>query len=160
VLGATVLAAAAQHRIKVYWHIEPYGGRTAASTVADIQYINSHYERSPAFYRDPDHGIRPAFYIFESLGDRRLERARPGQRHQHRAGPDHRRLEGRALRRHVHLRRNRRRHRHRLAKRRRVLPHPRIGLDDMEWTNAITPATGGNPDWVSVMSFNEWHEAR
>jgi hypothetical protein len=56
------------------------------------------------------------------------------------------------------LRRDRRRHRHRLAKRRRVLPHPRIGLDDMEWTNAITPATGGNPDWVSVMSFNEWHE--
>jgi glycoprotein endo-alpha-1,2-mannosidase len=157
-LVPAVLAAAVQHGIKVYWHIEPYGGRTAASTVADIQYINSRYESSPVFYRDPDHGNRPAFYIFESLGDRRLERARPGQRHQHRAGPDHRRLEGRALRRHVHLRRDRRRHRHRLAQRRRVLPRPRIGLDDKEWTNAITPATGGNPDWVSVTSFNEWHE--
>jgi hypothetical protein len=29
---------------------------------------------------------------------------------------------------------------------------------DTEWNNALNPATGGLPSWVSVTSFNEWHE--
>ena len=42
-LAAGVMNAAARHGIKVAWHLEPYAGRTAASTVADINYINSRY---------------------------------------------------------------------------------------------------------------------
>ena len=61
------LNAAAAHGLKVAWHLEPYGGRTAASTVADINYINSRYGSSPAFYRDTARGNRGAFYVFESL---------------------------------------------------------------------------------------------
>ncbi|RKR86246.1 glycosyl hydrolase family 99 [Micromonospora pisi] len=66
-LTARVLTAAAQYGLKVAWHLEPYTGRTAASTVADINYINSRYGSSPAFYRDAANGNRPAFYVFESL---------------------------------------------------------------------------------------------
>jgi hypothetical protein len=66
-LAARTLTAAAQYGIKVAWHLEPYAGRTAASTVADINYINSRYGSSPAFYRDAAHGNRAAFYVFESL---------------------------------------------------------------------------------------------
>ena len=29
---------------------------------------------------------------------------------------------------------------------------------DRQWRNALNPATGGRPTWVSVTSFNEWHE--
>jgi glycoprotein endo-alpha-1,2-mannosidase len=29
---------------------------------------------------------------------------------------------------------------------------------DTEWSNALNPVTGGLPTWVSVTSFNEWHE--
>lgn len=29
---------------------------------------------------------------------------------------------------------------------------------DLEWNNALDPAIGGDPTWVSVTSFNEWHE--
>lgn len=66
-LVTRVLDAAAQQGIQVAWHLEPYGGRSAASTVADIQYINNRYGAHPAFFRSPDHGGKPAFYIFESL---------------------------------------------------------------------------------------------
>lgn len=62
-----VLNAANQYGIKVAWHLEPYAGRTAASTVADINYVNSRYGGNAAFYRDAAHGNRGAFYVFESL---------------------------------------------------------------------------------------------
>ena len=63
-LAAAVLEAAARHGIEVAWHLEPYGGRTAASTVSDIDYLQSRYGSSPAYYRE---GGRGAFYVFESL---------------------------------------------------------------------------------------------
>lgn len=63
-LAAGVLAAAARHGIRVAWHLEPYSGRTAASTVSDVNYILGRYGSSPAFYRE---GGRGAFYVFESL---------------------------------------------------------------------------------------------
>lgn len=63
----SVMNKANQYGIKVAWHIEPYGGRTAASVVNDINYINSTYGSNPAFYRDSAHGNKPAFYIFQSL---------------------------------------------------------------------------------------------
>ena len=56
-----------QYGIKVDWHIEPYGGRTAASVVSDINYINAQYGSHPAFFRDSLHGNKPVFYIFYSL---------------------------------------------------------------------------------------------
>jgi glycoprotein endo-alpha-1,2-mannosidase len=63
-LAAGVLEAAARHGIQVAWHLEPYSGRTASSTVADIDYLLARYGSSPAFYRE---GGRGAFYVFESL---------------------------------------------------------------------------------------------
>lgn len=65
-LAPRVLESASRHGIKVAWHIEPYTGRTAASTVADINYIISRYGSSPAFYRDAAHGNRSVYYVFES----------------------------------------------------------------------------------------------
>ena len=62
-----LLDAAARYGIKVAFHLEPYGTRTAASTVADIDYINARYGGHSAFYRDAEHGNRGAFYVFESL---------------------------------------------------------------------------------------------
>ncbi|MFG2044992.1 hypothetical protein [Dactylosporangium sp. NPDC048998] len=70
-LAARVLDSAGRHGIKVAWHLEPYGGRTDASTVADINYINSRYGSSPAFYRDAAHGNR---------GVGRHRRLLPGER--------------------------------------------------------------------------------
>lgn len=63
-LAPGVLEAAARHGIRVAWHLEPYSGRTAASTVSDVNYILGRYGSSPAFYRE---GGRGAFYVFESL---------------------------------------------------------------------------------------------
>jgi hypothetical protein len=47
--------------------MEPYGGRTAQSTVNDINYINNTYGSHPAYYRAQDRGNKPVFYIFNSL---------------------------------------------------------------------------------------------
>ncbi|MCU1681242.1 MAG: hypothetical protein JWQ81_1981 [Amycolatopsis sp.] len=186
-LVPAVMAAAAQHGIKVAWHIEPYTGRTAASTVADIGYINSRYGSSPAFYRDPDHGNKPAFYIFQSLfipdwttldqvtaGNIVLAQTTDVSKVAHFNGmytydgiagatetgwqdvgaychahgmvwspsvaPGY--LDDRAV----------------PGNTTPTLDRANGATYDKEWTNAITPATGGNPDWVSVTSFNEWHE--
>jgi len=40
-----------RYGIKVAFHIEPYGGRTAESLVSDIKYLYEHYGDHPAFYR-------------------------------------------------------------------------------------------------------------
>jgi hypothetical protein len=53
--------------LKVGFHIEPYTNRTAASVVSDVNYILSKYGSHPAFYRDSRHGNRGAFYVFQSL---------------------------------------------------------------------------------------------
>lgn len=58
-LARGILDAAAKEGLKVAWHLEPYTGRTAASTVADIRYINQQYGTHAAF--------KNAFYVFESL---------------------------------------------------------------------------------------------
>lgn len=50
-----------KYGIKVNWHLEPYEGRTAASVVDDINYINSRYGSHPAFSRDPERGNQGAF---------------------------------------------------------------------------------------------------
>ena len=182
-----ILTAAAKYGIKVAWHLEPYGGRTAASTVADINYINSRYGSSPAFYRDAAHGNRSAFYVFESLRITdwsALEQVKstsivltqttdtsktahfggmytydgiagataPGWKN----ASDFCKANG-------------------LVWAPSVAPGylddravpgnttPTVNRDngamyDRQWNNALDPATGGAPTWVSVTSFNEWHE--
>src|SRR5512147_3133791 len=61
-----IMDIANQYGLKVAFHIEPYGGRTANSVVSDVNYINSRYGNHPAYYRDAEHGNRPAFYVFET----------------------------------------------------------------------------------------------
>ncbi|MFE6972809.1 ThuA domain-containing protein [Streptomyces sp. NPDC057682] len=186
-LAGRVLDAAARHGIQVAWHIEPYSGRTAASVVDDIAYLDATYGGHPAYYRDAEHGNRPAFYVFESLRiqdwsaldvvrdtavvlaqttdttkvahfgglytyDGIAGATAPGWRQ---AGEyakanglvwapsvapgylDDRAVPGNTT--------------------------PTLDRDDgaaydLEWSNALDPAVGGSPTWVSVTSFNEWHE--
>jgi type 1 glutamine amidotransferase len=186
-LARGILDAAQKEGVKVAWHLEPYAGRTAASTVADIEYINATYGDHPAFHRSARHGNKSAFYVFQSLDiadwsaldqvtDTSIVLAQttdtskiahfsgmytydgiagataPGWKQ---AG-DHARAHG-------------------------LIWAPSVApgyLDDRavpgnttptveradgaaydrQWTNALDPATGGSPTWVSVTSFNEWHE--
>ncbi|UCH34915.1 MAG: S-layer homology domain-containing protein [Armatimonadota bacterium] len=66
-----VLDAAAAQGLKVCFHLEPYGGRTAASTRDDIAYIYSTYGSHPAFLRvsrptkwGPSGAARGVFFVF------------------------------------------------------------------------------------------------
>jgi len=43
-----------QYGIQVAFHIEPYGGRTAASVAADIAYLYERYGDHPAFFRSAE----------------------------------------------------------------------------------------------------------
>jgi glycoprotein endo-alpha-1,2-mannosidase len=186
-LAAGVLGEAARYGIKVAWHIEPYTGRTAASVVSDVNYIDSRYGSSPAFFRDPQHGNKPAFYVFDSLNITdwtALDQVTPGnivlaqttdtskvahfngmytydaiaaytaggwagvgaycQAHgmvwAPSVGPGY--IDDRAV----------------PGNTTPTLDRDNGATYDHEWTNAITPSTGGSPNWVSITSFNEWHE--
>lgn len=186
-LAKGVLDAAAKEGVKVAWHLEPYSGRTAASTVSDIRYINDTYGSHPAFYRSAEHGDKPAFYVFESLRitdwtaldevtDSNIVLAQttdttkiahfsgmytydgiagataPGWKQ---AGDyarahdliwapsvapgyiDDRAVPGNTT---------------------PTLDRAGGAAYDKQWNNALDPAIGGSPAWVSVTSFNEWHE--
>lgn len=180
-----LLDVAAQYGVKVAWHLEPYGGRTAASTVADIQYITSRYGSHPACFRDPEHGNRPAFYVFNSLlisdwsalaavNSANIvltqttdvsKAAYFGGLYNYAVGTDFTGWKGIA----DWCRANGR------------IWAPSVGpgyIDDRAvpgnttpnleradgstydriWSSALAPANGGPPTWVSITSFNEWHE--
>jgi hypothetical protein len=186
-LAAGVLSEAAKYGIKVDWHIEPYTGRTAASVVSDINYINSKYGASPAFFRDPTHGNKAPFYIFDSLditdwsaldqvtgSNLVLAQTTDTSKVAHfngmytydaiaantaggwagvgaycashnmvwapSIGPGY--LDDRAV----------------PGNTTPTLDRANGATYDHEWTNAITPSIGGSPNWVSITSFNEWHE--
>ncbi|MBV1851603.1 glycoside hydrolase family 99 protein [Catellatospora tritici] len=182
-----VLDAANRQGIKVAWHLEPYSGRTAASTVSDVNYLNSRYGGHAAYYRDAAHGNRPAFYVFESLRitdwsaiaplksgniilaqttdtskvagfggmytyDAIAGASAPGWANASAfckanglvwapsVGPGY--LDDRAVPGNT---------------------TPTLNRDngvtyDREWGNALATANGGPPTWVSITSFNEWHE--
>ncbi|MFE5812778.1 ThuA domain-containing protein [Streptomyces sp. NPDC056479] len=186
-LARGVLDAVQEQGIEVAWHLEPYAGRTAASTAADIEYINGTYGGHPAFHRSADHGGKGAFYVFQSLDvtdwtaldqvtDTSIVLAQttdttkiahfsgmytydgiagataPGWQQ---AG-DYARAHG-------------------LIWAPSVAPGyiddravpgnstPTVARADgaaydRQWSNALDPAIGGSPTWVSVTSFNEWHE--
>ncbi|MDQ0840869.1 carbohydrate-binding protein [Streptomyces sp. V1I6] len=186
-LARKVMDAAQRQGIKVAWHLEPYSGRTARSTVDDIRYINDTYGSHPAFHRDAAHGNRSVFYVFESLriGDWSaldevsgtsivLAQTTDTTKVAHFSGlytydgiagatapgwkqaGEYARANG-------------------LVWAPSVAPGyiddravpgnttPTLGRDngaayDRQWSNALDPAIGGDPAWVSVTSFNEWHE--
>lgn len=46
-----VLDAAAAAGVGVSWHLEPYGGRTAQSVLADLRYLHARYGAHPAIWR-------------------------------------------------------------------------------------------------------------
>lgn len=182
-----VLDAAAAQGVKVAWHLEPYAGRTAASTVADIKYLNSTYGSHPAFYRDASHGDKSAFYVFESLkvtdwspldevtdDSIVLAQTTDTSKIAHFSGmytydgiagataPGWKQAGDYAKA-------------HGLIWAPSVAPGyvddravpgnttPTLARDkgaayDKEWSNALDPQIGGSPTWVSVTSFNEWHE--
>ncbi|MFE9629159.1 ThuA domain-containing protein [Streptomyces sp. NPDC006527] len=182
-----VLDAAREQGIQVAWHLEPYAGRTAVSTVADIEYINSAYGSHPAFHRSSYHGGKSAFYVFQSLDitdwtvldqvtDTSIVLAQttdttkiahfsgmytydgiagataPGWKQ---AG-DYARANGliwapsvapgyiddRAV----------------PGNSTPTVERANGAAYDRQWTNALDQAIGGSPTWVSVTSFNEWHE--
>ncbi|MFB7494460.1 glycoside hydrolase family 99 protein [Streptomyces sp. NPDC056161] len=66
-MAPVVLDAAAAAGLQVAWHIEPYQGRDATSVVSDIRYLTERYGDHPAFHRAADHGNRCAYYVFNSL---------------------------------------------------------------------------------------------
>ncbi|MBB5868389.1 hypothetical protein F4553_001768 [Allocatelliglobosispora scoriae] len=185
--AAGVLSAAAAAGIKVAWHLEPYSGRTAASTVADITYIQNRYGSSPAFYRDAAHGNRSAYYVFESLRitdwtpldqvrstaivlaqttdtskvahfggmytyDAIAGATAPGWANAAAyckanglvwapsIGPGY--IDDRAV----------------PGNTTPTLARDNGATYDREWGNVLNPALGGPPPWVSITSFNEWHE--
>jgi hypothetical protein len=69
-----LLDIAEQFGIQVAFHIEPYGGRTAASLPYDVRYIYREYGDHPAFFRttatsrwSPDDRPKGLFYLWSSL---------------------------------------------------------------------------------------------
>ncbi|MCJ7622145.1 MAG: hypothetical protein MUO76_01485, partial [Anaerolineaceae bacterium] len=68
-----LLESAERYGIQVAFHLEPYGGRTAARLVDDIQYIYNRYGSYPAFYRtnapsrwSPNEQPKGLFYLWSS----------------------------------------------------------------------------------------------
>jgi len=68
-----LLEAGGRYGIKVAFHIEPYGGRTADSVVDDVEYLYDRYGDHPAFYRStdqtrwsPDDRPKGLFFVWSS----------------------------------------------------------------------------------------------
>ena len=68
-----LLDAAERYGIKVAFHIEPYGGRTAERLVNDVEYLYTHYGDHPTFFRttassrwSPDDRPKGLFYLWSA----------------------------------------------------------------------------------------------
>jgi len=66
-----LLDVAERYGIKVAFHIEPYGGRTAERLVNDVEYLYRHYGDHPAFHRttassrwSPDSRSKGIFFVW------------------------------------------------------------------------------------------------
>lgn len=55
-----------KYGIKINFHIEPFEGRNADTTKEAIKYLTDKYGMYPSFYRDPERGNRPMFYVYDS----------------------------------------------------------------------------------------------
>jgi hypothetical protein len=180
-----LLSTAAQYGVKVAFHIEPYTGRTAASVVSDIQYINSRYGSSPGFFRDPKHGSKPVFYVFDSLAitdwsplaqvnganlvltqTTDVSKATYfGGLYNYAVGTDVNGWQGIA----DWCYANGRiwapsvgpgyiDQRAKPGSTTPVLDRANGATYDQIWSAVLSTANGGPPTWVSITSFNEWHE--
>jgi hypothetical protein len=64
-MASILLEAAAQHGMQLTFHLEPYSGRSAQSTIENIKYIVGNYGEHRGFYRDAQ-TRRPLFYVYDS----------------------------------------------------------------------------------------------
>ena len=69
-----MLDIADHYGIKIGFHIEPYGGRTANSLVTDIRYIYDHYGQHPAFFwttetsrYSPENQAKGLFFLWATV---------------------------------------------------------------------------------------------
>ncbi|WP_328470301.1 glycoside hydrolase family 99 protein [Streptomyces sp. NBC_00448] len=183
-----VLEAAAKEGLQVAWHIEPYDGRDADSVVADIRYISGKYGHHPAFHRDPEHGHRTAYYIFNSLltvdwsalhqvDDQAIVMAQTwdltrigdfGGAYTYDAiathnEPDWTEVAAFCAERGMvwapSLGPGYIDHRAKPGSTTPILDRADGATYDQEWAYALSSGNGdAPPDWVSITSFNEWHE--
>lgn len=58
--------AAENAGIKINFHLEPFGGRNAATTREAIAYLIGQFGTSPALHRLRSHGNRPVFFVYDS----------------------------------------------------------------------------------------------
>jgi glycoprotein endo-alpha-1,2-mannosidase len=63
-LVPAVLDAAADSGMHVSWHIEPYGGRTPQSVLADLRYLHERYGGHRAVWRHPERGL-PIVFLYD-----------------------------------------------------------------------------------------------
>jgi glycoprotein endo-alpha-1,2-mannosidase len=180
-----LLSAAAAQDIQIAWHIEPYTDRTAASVVSDVGYINDQYGGSSAFFRDAEHGNRPAFYVFDSLaitdwsaldavnGENLIltqttdisKTDHFGGMYNYAVGTSfagwdacgaYCRDNGKVWSPSVgpgYIDR-----RAKPGSTATIYDRDDGAMYDGNWSGALATANGGPPTWVSITSFNEWHE--
>ena len=58
--------AAHAHVLHVCIHIEPFGGRNAKTTGQAVRALIDRYGSHPAFFRSPEAGNRPLFFVYDS----------------------------------------------------------------------------------------------
>jgi hypothetical protein len=72
--AAGILDMAERYRLKVAFHIEPYGGRTAGKLVEDVAYLNQRYGSHPALFRshltsrhNPNYSQKGVFFMWSPV---------------------------------------------------------------------------------------------
>src|SRR6476469_993854 len=58
--------AAHGYGLQVCIHIEPFSGRNATTTGQAIRMLIDKYGSHPAFFRSPEAGNRPVFFVYDS----------------------------------------------------------------------------------------------
>lgn len=61
-----LMDAAQSYGLQVCIHIEPFPGRNAQTTGQAIRSLIDKYGSHPAFFRSPDGGTRPVFFVYDS----------------------------------------------------------------------------------------------
>lgn len=73
-----VLDAAADSGMRVSWHIEPYGGRSPETVLADLLYLNERYGKHRAIWRDRERHL-PLVYLYDVSAEHSGGRGEPLQ---------------------------------------------------------------------------------
>jgi hypothetical protein len=185
--ATSIMDKANLYGIKVAFHIEPYGGRTPSSVVSDVNYINSHYGSHPAYFRAADYGNRPVFYIFNThlssdwspIAPLKANNIIMEQTWEDTPGSlnfsgmsSYDGIAGAMARGWAIA--SAYDHANGLIWAPSIAPgyiddravpgNPTITIDrangaayDQQWNNVLSPQNG-QPDWITITSFNEWHE--